>query len=63
MEVKGQAAGVTVIDDFAHHPTAIYETIAALRSRLEGQSRNIALLEHRSNTKKKGTMKARLPGS
>lgn len=63
MEVKGQAAGVTVIDDFAHHPTAIYETIAALRSRLEGQSRIIAVLEPRSNTMKMGTMKERLPGS
>ena len=63
MEVKCQAAGVTVIDDFAHHPTAIYETIAALRSRLEGQSRIIAVLEPRSNTMKMGTMKERLPGS
>lgn len=63
MEVKGEVNGVTVIDDFAHHPTAIYETIAALRSKMGDSGKIIAVLEPRSNTMKMGTMKDRLPGS
>jgi UDP-N-acetylmuramate: L-alanyl-gamma-D-glutamyl-meso-diaminopimelate ligase len=52
---------VTVIDDFAHHPTAIRETIAALRAR--GDGRIVAILEPRSNTMKLGAMKAALANS
>lgn len=63
MEVKGVVRGVTVIDDFAHHPTAIAETIAALRGKMGTKGRIIAVLEPRSNTMKMGTMKDRLPGS
>lgn len=63
MEVKGVVRGVTVIDDFAHHPTAIAETIAALRGKMGAKGRIIAVLEPRSNTMKMGTMKDRLPGS
>lgn len=59
MEVKGVEDGVTVIDDFAHHPTAIAETIHAVRSRLTS-GRLLAVLEPRSNTMKLGTMKDRL---
>ena len=62
LEVKGEEAGVTVIDDFAHHPTAIFETIAALRGRV-GSRRILAVLEPRSNTMKLGTMKGRLAES
>jgi UDP-N-acetylmuramate: L-alanyl-gamma-D-glutamyl-meso-diaminopimelate ligase len=62
LEVKGEARGVTVIDDFAHHPTAIAETIAALRGRIGGR-RILAVLEPRSNTMKLGTMKERLAGA
>ena len=62
MEVRGKEDNVTVIDDFAHHPTAIFETIAALRSRMPS-GRIIAVLEPRSNTMKMGTMKSRLPES
>ena len=62
METRGTANGVTVIDDFAHHPTAIATTVAGLRSKL-GQSRILAVLEPRSNTMKLGTMKDALPGS
>jgi UDP-N-acetylmuramate: L-alanyl-gamma-D-glutamyl-meso-diaminopimelate ligase len=51
-----------VIDDFAHHPTAVRETIAALRAK-GGQGRIVAILEPRSNTMKLGSMKAALPGS
>ena len=49
MEVRGEVAGVTVIDDFAHHPTALRETITALRMRFPGR-RLWALFEPRSNT-------------
>lgn len=62
LEVKGCRAGVTVIDDFAHHPTAIEETVGALRRRVSG-GRILAVIEPRSNTMKLGTMKDRLPGS
>jgi UDP-N-acetylmuramate: L-alanyl-gamma-D-glutamyl-meso-diaminopimelate ligase len=62
MEVRGAVRGITVYDDFAHHPTAIETTIAGLRARV-GQSRILAVLEPRSNTMKLGTMKAALPGS
>ncbi len=62
LEVRGTVRGVTVYDDFAHHPTAIAATIAGLRSRV-GDKRILAVLEPRSNTMKLGTMKAQLPGS
>ena len=62
METRGQAGGVTVYDDFAHHPTAIATTIAGLRAKV-GRARILAVLEPRSNTMKLGTMKAALPGS
>lgn len=53
MEVKGQVAGVTVYDDFAHHPTAIRLTLEGIRSRV-GEQPIIAVLEPRSNTMKMG---------
>jgi UDP-N-acetylmuramate: L-alanyl-gamma-D-glutamyl-meso-diaminopimelate ligase len=49
MEVRGTVAGVTVIDDFAHHPTAVYETIEATRQRYPGR-RIFAVFEPRSYT-------------
>tara|TARA_R110002049_G_scaffold294892_2_gene481960 strand:- start:496 stop:1842 length:1347 start_codon:yes stop_codon:yes gene_type:complete len=60
MEVRGVAGGVTVYDDFAHHPTAIALTIEGLR-RSATSGRILAVLEPRSNTMKQGVMKARLP--
>jgi UDP-N-acetylmuramate: L-alanyl-gamma-D-glutamyl-meso-diaminopimelate ligase len=60
--VRGVAGGVTVYDDFAHHPTAIETTLAGLRRRV-GDARILAVLEPRSNTMKLGTMNARLPAS
>ena len=63
LELKGIENGVSVIDDFAHHPTAIYETIRALRGKIGKKGRLIAVLEPRSNTMKMGTMKDRLAGS
>jgi UDP-N-acetylmuramate-alanine ligase len=61
-EVRGEARGMVVIDDFAHHPTAIRETLGALRAR-GTVGRIVAVLEPRSNTMKLGSMKAALPGS
>jgi len=62
LELRGTEAGVSVIDDFAHHPTAIRESIGALRERRPGQ-RIVAILEPRSNTMKQGATRAQLPGS
>ena len=62
MEVRGEVGGITVYDDFAHHPTAIATTVAGLRRKV-GQARILAVLEPRSNTMKLGTMKAQLPDS
>src|SRR5450830_589861 len=67
MEVRGQTGGITVYDDFAHHPTAIRTTLDGLRQRLgpvtEAGGRILAVFEPRSNTMKLGTMKAQLPWS
>ena len=49
MEVRGEVRGVTVIDDFAHHPTAVRETLRATRQRFRG-SRVVAVFEPRSYT-------------
>lgn len=49
LEVKAELSGITIIDDFAHHPTAIGETLKALRSRYNGR-RLWAICEPRSNT-------------
>ena len=66
MEVRGVVgdvnSGITVYDDFAHHPTAIATTLAGLRARVN-QQRIIAVLEPRSNTMKQGAMRNALPGS
>jgi len=62
MEVVGVAKGITVYDDFAHHPTAIRTTIDGLRRQV-GAQRILAVFEPRSNTMKLGTMKAQLPWS
>ncbi len=62
MEVRGKAGGVTVYDDFAHHPTAIRTTLEGLRRKV-GAGRIIAVLEPRSNTMKRGVLKDELPAS
>lgn len=62
MELRGKVDGVTVYDDFAHHPTAIALTVEGLRRR-EPTGRILAVLEPRSNTMKLGVMKDRLPQS
>jgi UDP-N-acetylmuramate: L-alanyl-gamma-D-glutamyl-meso-diaminopimelate ligase len=60
MELVGEARGIKVYDDFAHHPTAIRATVGGLRQRV-GLQRVLAVFEPRSNTMKLGTMKAQLP--
>jgi len=62
MEVRGRVNGITVYDDFAHHPTAFETTIAGLRRRA-GRDRIIAVFEPRSNTMKLGTMQSMLAQS
>jgi UDP-N-acetylmuramate: L-alanyl-gamma-D-glutamyl-meso-diaminopimelate ligase len=62
MEVRGVVNGITVFDDFAHHPTAIDTTVKGLRQKV-GAARILAVLEPRSNTMKLGAMKDALPGS
>ncbi|WP_119152958.1 UDP-N-acetylmuramate:L-alanyl-gamma-D-glutamyl-meso-diaminopimelate ligase [Caldimonas tepidiphila] len=63
LELRGEAAGILVYDDFAHHPTAIRTTIDGLRRTLPDGARILAVFEPRSNTMKLGTMKAQLPWS
>ena len=59
LEVKAVAEGVTIIDDFAHHPTAIRETLRALRVSYPKQ-RLIAVLEPRSNTLRRNVFESAL---
>ncbi|WP_119290596.1 UDP-N-acetylmuramate:L-alanyl-gamma-D-glutamyl-meso-diaminopimelate ligase [Azohydromonas sediminis] len=61
LELRGEAGGVRVYDDFAHHPTAIRTTVDGLRRRIGPSERILAVFEPRSNTMKLGTMKAQLP--
>jgi UDP-N-acetylmuramate: L-alanyl-gamma-D-glutamyl-meso-diaminopimelate ligase len=56
-EVRGEAAGVTVVDDFAHHPTAVRGSVAALRARHPGR-RLIAVFEPRTNTSRRAIFQA-----
>jgi UDP-N-acetylmuramate: L-alanyl-gamma-D-glutamyl-meso-diaminopimelate ligase len=56
-EIRGVVNGITVYDDFAHHPTAITETLSALREIKKPGERVIAVLEPRSNTMRMGVHK------
>jgi UDP-N-acetylmuramate: L-alanyl-gamma-D-glutamyl-meso-diaminopimelate ligase len=62
LEVRAEVAGVTVIDDFAHHPTAIRETLRALRAAYAGR-RLWAVLEPRSNTLRRNVFERELVDS
>ncbi len=62
LEVKAQVNGITIIDDFAHHPTAIEQTILALRARYP-QSRLWVVLEPRSNTMRRNVLQDALARS
>ncbi len=69
LELRGEVAGISVYDDFAHHPTAMRTTVNGLRRKIDasaaarkGKSQRIlAVFEPRSNTMKLGPMKAQLP--
>ncbi len=71
LELRGEAGGVKVYDDFAHHPTAMRTTVNGLRRSVdadvlaspEHRPRILAVFEPRSNTMKLGSMKAQLPWS
>lgn len=63
MEVRGVVNGITVYDDFAHHPTAIATTLGGLRRKVGPDARILAVLEPRSNTMKLGTLKDQLADS
>jgi UDP-N-acetylmuramate: L-alanyl-gamma-D-glutamyl-meso-diaminopimelate ligase len=62
LEVRAQVNGITIIDDFAHHPTAIAGTLKALRARYAG-ARLWAILEPRSNTLRRRVLQADLARS
>jgi UDP-N-acetylmuramate: L-alanyl-gamma-D-glutamyl-meso-diaminopimelate ligase len=62
MEVRGCVAGITVYDDFAHHPTAIETTLEGLRAQV-GPARIVAVLEARSNTMRLGVHREHLAAS
>ena len=62
LEVKAQVNGITIIDDFAHHPTAIAGTLKALRARYAG-ARLWAILEPRSNTLRRRVLQSDLARS
>jgi len=62
MEVCGRIGGVTVYDDFAHHPTAIATTLQGLRRRV-GEARILLVVEPRSNTMRMGVHKDTLANS
>jgi UDP-N-acetylmuramate: L-alanyl-gamma-D-glutamyl-meso-diaminopimelate ligase len=61
MELLATIAGISVYDDFAHHPTAIATTLEGLRGRVDG--RIVVLIEPRSNTMRMGIYRERLPVS
>ena len=71
LELRGEARGIKVYDDFAHHPTAMRTTVNGLRRKVDHlqaapgapQQRILAVFEPRSNTMKLGAMKAQLPWS
>ena len=59
LEVRAEVDGITIIDDFAHHPTAIVQTLKALRTRYAGR-RLWAILEPRSNTLRRNVFQPEL---
>ena len=66
MQLRGEVKGVQVLDDFAHHPTAIATTVQGLREQMQasGQAgKMLAVIEPRSNTMKLGVMSAKLAES
>lgn len=62
LEIKAQVNGITIVDDFAHHPTAIEQTIGALRERYR-DARLWVVLEPRSNTLRRNVLQDALSRS
>jgi UDP-N-acetylmuramate: L-alanyl-gamma-D-glutamyl-meso-diaminopimelate ligase len=62
LELRGEAQGIKVIDDFGHHPTAVAQTLQALRHRYRGQ-RIWAVFEPRSNTTRRAVFQQQLPAA
>ena len=62
MEVRGEVHGVTIVDDFAHHPTAIRETLKAAKVRFP-ERRLWAVFEPRSNTTRRNIFQDELAGA
>lgn len=60
MERLGEVAGITVYDDFAHHPSAIQTTLEGIRARVGKRQAVVAVIEPRSNTMRLGAHKAQL---
>ena len=58
MEIRGRVRGVTVIDDFAHHPTAVHETLLAARAKYPGH-RIVAVFEPRSTQRRSNLFSSR----
>ena len=61
-EVRGTVRGITIIDDFGHHPTAIRETLAGFRAKY-GKARIWAIFEPRSNTTRRAVFQNQLPAA
>jgi len=61
-EVRGEIGGVTLLDDFAHHPTAVRETVAAVRAKYPGR-RLVAVFEPRTNTSRRKVFQAEYAGA
>jgi UDP-N-acetylmuramate: L-alanyl-gamma-D-glutamyl-meso-diaminopimelate ligase len=61
-EVRGVKAGITVMDDFAHHPTAVRETIRAIRGQYAGR-RLVAVFEPRTNTSRRRVFQSEYPSA
>lgn len=59
-EVRGEAGGIRVIDDFGHHPTAIAQTLRGLRQQLAGSGKLWALFEPRSNSTRRAVFQDQL---
>jgi UDP-N-acetylmuramate: L-alanyl-gamma-D-glutamyl-meso-diaminopimelate ligase len=62
MQVRGVIDGVTIIDDFAHHPTKVRETVRAVRARY-ARSRVVAVFEPRTNTSRRKVFQDTYPAS
>jgi UDP-N-acetylmuramate: L-alanyl-gamma-D-glutamyl-meso-diaminopimelate ligase len=62
MEVRGIAGGVTVIDDFGHHPTAVHETLRALRQRYSREKIR-AIFAPRTNTTRRNVFQTEFAAS